>query len=210
MTSVDDFSRTVGAPRRARSVNAGARLEPNAIRSSGAREGIHIRAPARSASRGIAGGGRLERHGPGIFETASSETSASNKASARRRTRRGFPCRERMAATRWRCRQSVEAAAGSPSRESAERQRRRAVRAERHSLLGRSRGLGKSTIARDPFGQPLMLPVKDLLVASLLIPLTCTHSLGDSRPLSLPSERTASGPRAGAARVARDCRRRPT
>jgi hypothetical protein len=63
---------------------------------------------------------------------------------------------------------------------------------------GRSRGLGKSTIDPDPFGQPLMLPVTNLLVASLLIPLTWTHSVGSSRPLSLPPERTASGARAGA------------
>jgi hypothetical protein len=89
----------------------------------------------------------------------------------------------------------------SPTTSTISTGRRADAQAERHSLLGRSRGLGKSTIDRDSFGQPLMLPVTTLLVASLLIPLTCTHFLGDSRPLSRPPERTASGLRAGAART---------
>ena len=43
-----------------------------------------------------------------------------------------------------------------------------------------------------------MLPAKNLPVASPLIPLTWTHSLGSSRRNSLPPELTASGWRAGA------------
>ena len=43
-----------------------------------------------------------------------------------------------------------------------------------------------------------MLPVKNLPVASPLMPLTWTHSLGSSRRNSLPPDRTASGRRAGA------------
>jgi hypothetical protein len=44
----------------------------------------------------------------------------------------------------------------------------------------------------------VMLPVSNLFVASLLIPLTWTHSVGSSRRNSLPAERTASGPPAAA------------
>ena len=54
---------------------------------------------------------------------------------------------------------------------------------------GRSLRLGKSTIGPDAFAQPLMLPARNLPVASLLMPLTCTRS---SR--LLPAEFAPSGP----------------
>ena len=46
---------------------------------------------------------------------------------------------------------------------------------------GRSLRLGKSTVGPEPLARPSMLPVSNLPVASPLIPLTCTHSLGSSR-----------------------------
>jgi len=171
-----------------------------------------VGARARSASRGIAGCDRLEGHGSSVTETASSETDctrdsaadpasnrnrASQRSGAIRRTRPGFPCPERMAATRPRCRQSAEAAAGSPSREARSVNAGARLMPDAICSSGRSLRLGKSTIDHDAFGRSLMLPATNLPVASLLIPLTWTHSLDSSRRNSLPPDQTASGPRAG-------------
>jgi len=47
-----------------------------------------------------------------------------------------------------------------------------------------------------------MLPVSNLIVASLLIPLSPVILLGSFRPLSLPTDQAASGPGAGGDRGA--------
>ena len=89
--------------------------------------------------------------------------------------------------------------AGALSRRDCRREarHRRAMSPDAIRSSGRSLRLGKSTIVPDTFGRLLMLPASNLPVASLLIPLTWTHSFGSSRRNSLLPDRTASGPRAG-------------
>jgi hypothetical protein len=99
-------------------------------------------AVALRTSRGTAGGDRLERHGSRITETASSATDCT-RDSARTRpqigiarlseaaqaggTRCGFPCRERLTATRQRCRQPRRTPPAVPREKSAERRSRQSL-----------------------------------------------------------------------------------
>ncbi len=125
-----------------------------------------------------------------------SRNRASQRCTAIRQTRRGFPRPERIAATRLRV-GVIRGGHDRQSRRVACAARQRARMAERHSLL-RSLERAGPINARPPVAAD-----RALIGLEVTRPATGTHSPDPqlaqaSRPLSLTAERTASGPRAGA------------
>ncbi len=172
------------------------------------------RAPARSARSppGLPGVTDLRDADSAAIETASSATDgtrdsgagrdinrnrASQRCTAIRQTRRGFPRPERIAATRLRV-GVIRGGHARQSRRATCAARRRAVWAERRSLL-RSLARAGPINARSPVavGRASMWPGRDL--TGHRIPLACIDRLAQaSRPLSLTADRTPSSPRAQA------------